>query len=117
MTGLGTRDGKMRRYTLRVLIGLDQFVNTLTGGYPNETLSARAWRKGCIEGNRGWRMFQEITDLIFSPFDPDHCELSYLHFQKPTKTCGIYYPIYYKNTDSIVGGNNPIPIDLPLRVD
>lgn len=34
----------MRKYLTRVLIGLDQFGNTLMGGEPDETISARAGR-------------------------------------------------------------------------
>lgn len=105
----------MRRYTLRVLIGLDQFINTLTGGYPNETLSARAWRKGSIEGRTGWKTFQQATDLMFAPFEENHCEASYLHFQKPTKTCGVYYPIYSDTVDP--HNSKRLPIDLPFDYD
>lgn len=82
-----------RKYILRVLISFDQFANAVAGGYPNETLSARAWRKGRIEGNLFWRCMQEFTDFVFVPFHPGHCEASYLYFKKPTKTCGVYYPV------------------------
>lgn len=99
----------MKKYALRVLIGLDQFTNTILGGYPNETLSARAWRKGSIEGKDGWKTFQTFTDFLFSPIEKNHCELSYIHFQKPTKTCGVYYPIYSDMVDP-----NRLPIDLPF---
>ncbi len=32
------------RYVKRVLIGFDQFVNTVAGGHPDETISARSAR-------------------------------------------------------------------------
>ena len=31
-------------YGKRILIGLDQFLNTLFMGWPDETLSSRCWR-------------------------------------------------------------------------
>lgn len=101
----------MKTYALRVLIGLDQFVNTIAGGYPNETLSARAWRKGSIEGNGAWKAFQQLTDTLFYPLQSNHCKQSYIHFQKPTKTCGVYYPIYSEPMPP--NRRKALPIDLP----
>lgn len=34
----------MRDYILNVLIALSQLGNTVLGGYPDESMSARAWR-------------------------------------------------------------------------
>ena len=65
----------IKQYILQVLIAIDQVVNTLLGGYADETLSARAWRteqKGRIFG----RFFRPLIDLILF-FDPDHCFHSY----------------------------------------
>ena len=59
-----------------VLIGFDQTINCVVWikgdgfGYPDETLSARAWR---LRGqSSAWRV---IDTLLF--FDPDHCRTSY----------------------------------------
>lgn len=39
-------------YVHRALVGLDQFVNVLTGGLPDETISARSAR--AAEQGKGW---------------------------------------------------------------
>ena len=101
----------MKKYTLRVLIGLDQFVNTLMGGYPNETLSARAWRKGSVEGNAYWNTFRVSTDILFSPIESNHCQASYLYARKLHKVCGVYCTLYRPD----IVENKPLPIDLPLE--
>lgn len=59
-----------------VLISLDQTINCVVWikgdgfGYPDETLSARAWR--LREQSNAWRV---IDTLLF--FDKDHCRTSY----------------------------------------
>lgn len=52
----------------QVAIALDQLANTLLGGYADETISARAYRKG-------WRRREAIINWLFR--DPDHCRDSY----------------------------------------
>lgn len=58
----------MTRWLLNLLIALDQLVNALFGGFPDETMSAYAHRVG------GWR-----RDLINGVFfwQDDHCAQSY----------------------------------------
>ncbi len=58
------------------LIAFDQLINTILGGYADETLSARAWRaeaKGRFLG----KVFRPLIDFILF-FDKDHCYNSYL---------------------------------------
>lgn len=64
----------MIQYIKNVLIWLDQGVNVIVfRGYPDQTLSARAWRHA-KNGERIW--LQKLIDsLLF--FDPNHCEESY----------------------------------------
>lgn len=57
----------------RILIALDQLVNALCNGWPDETLSSRAWRWD-VNGKRSWPR-KAIDHLFF--FDPDHCKESY----------------------------------------
>lgn len=52
----------------QVLIAIDQLANALIGGYADETISARAYRKG-------WRYRQQIINWLFR--DPAHCRDSY----------------------------------------
>ena len=56
-----------------ILIALDQLVNALCNGWPDETLSSRAWRWE-QSGKRAWPR-KMIDALLF--FDPDHCRASY----------------------------------------
>ena len=53
---------------LQVLIAFDQLVNTLLGGWADETLSSRAHRTS--------PKIAKVIDTLFW-FDKDHCEVSY----------------------------------------
>lgn len=66
----------MMRYILNVLIAADQLVNTLIGGYPDETLSASAWL-GERDGKIGGRIFRPVIDFLFLPFERDHCKRAF----------------------------------------
>lgn len=61
------------------LVALDQFVlSTITLGaaYPDETISAAAWRtekKGKLLG----KLARPMIDLLFRPFETDHCYKAY----------------------------------------
>jgi hypothetical protein len=62
-------------YIQRNLIGLDQLVNTLTGGYPDETLSARCGRLGYRNPYKQWEKL--INALFYLWQGPDHCKNAY----------------------------------------
>ena len=69
----------MTRYLANILIGIDQLITTLLGGWPDETLSSYAWRldyNGRIFGT----MFRPAIDWAFrtAKNQPDHCYQSYL---------------------------------------
>lgn len=66
----------MTRYILNILIAIDQFFNTLIGGYPDETISASCWI-GEQQGKILPCFFRPIIDFIFRPFGTDHCRLAY----------------------------------------
>ena len=65
-----------------VLIGIDQLVNALLGGWPDETLSSRAFRWN-RDGLRSWPC-RFIDRLFFWDVAKNggrivrHCELSYI---------------------------------------
>ena len=69
----------MKQRMLNLLIALDQLAYvlvTLGAGSPDETLSAAAWRteqKGRLFG----RIFRPLIDLMFMPFERDHCHKSF----------------------------------------
>ena len=56
-----------------ILIALDQLVNALAGGWPDETLSSRAWRWS-KDGKRDWP--RKLVDGLLC-WDKDHCRESY----------------------------------------
>lgn len=62
----------MRRLK-RILIAVDQLANAICNGWPDETLSSRAWRWE-KNGKRRWPRM--VIDALFF-FDPDHCRESY----------------------------------------
>lgn len=66
----------VKQYIFNVLIGLDQLVNALRGGSPDETLSAAAWRTEQA-GKLGGRIARPLIDLFFSPFEANHCQAAY----------------------------------------
>ena len=63
----------MSGYLYRVLIAVDQLFNSILGGWPDESLRARAWR--CKDRNMKWKIARIVIDTIFF-FDPDHCQTS-----------------------------------------
>ncbi len=83
----------LRWYIFRCLIAVDQMANVvLLAGEPDETISARAWRrsKDFDSGSDAWRIIRCILDCIFF-FDSErlingdqirtigHCEGSYIY--------------------------------------
>jgi len=59
-------------YWRGVLIAIDQLANALFNGWPDETLSSRAWRWH-IQGKRSWP--RQMIDCLFALFgDLNHCE-------------------------------------------
>ena len=75
----------MKRYFLNILIAIDQLVNAVFFGYPDETLSARCWRSYADGGQRkrsGIAVY--VIDRIFfwdkdEDGDYNHCHSSYWH--------------------------------------
>lgn len=62
-------------YGKAVLIALDQLLNALGGGWPDETLSSRFWRWH-VAGVRSWpcRWLDRLAALFG---DREHCRQSY----------------------------------------
>lgn len=66
----------VKRYFLRVLIAIDQLINTVLGGQPDETMSSALWRNK----NRSWYhwlawAFVDMIALLFG--DKNHCQSSH----------------------------------------
>lgn len=60
-------------YWKKVFIAVDQLVNAVLAGWPDETMSSRAWRWE-QDGVRAWP--RRLIDLIFF-WEPNHCRESY----------------------------------------
>lgn len=64
-------------YVFNVLIGIDQLINTILGGYPDETISARCYRN---YDTNGWWMFAHdmINCISFLLGQRRHCYNAWL---------------------------------------
>ena len=58
----------------QVLIAIDQLLNTLLGGWADETLSSRAWR---LRNDPVWWWLYEFINVLFF-WQHDHCHESYI---------------------------------------
>jgi hypothetical protein len=69
---------RLKRYFWYLLVAVDQLLNVLVGGFPDETFSARTWRKA-EAGQWFWQALRRLIDgffrLIFK--QDDHCQKSY----------------------------------------
>lgn len=65
-----------KNYFIQILLSIDQFANTLLGGWADETLSSRSYRQR--NKNKFWRFIQRIADFLFYWKDgPGHCAKAY----------------------------------------
>lgn len=68
---------KVFAYFKNVLIALDQLLNTVCGGFPDETISAVCYRKSQEKGHYGFKLLKFILDITLTPIKQDHCFESY----------------------------------------
>ena len=92
------------RFAKNILLSIDQFGNVLLLGSADETISARSYRQGELEGHRGWAIARKVIDKLFW-FDPDHAAEAYAaefsrhhmpeHYHKPRQSddCSNAAPI------------------------
>lgn len=75
-------------YAKAVLIAIDQLLNALLCGWPDETLSSRCWRWD-RDGKRQWP--RRLVDALFF-WEKEHCRESYeseqLRMQMPPELRG-----------------------------
>ena len=64
-----------KEYGWAVVVAVDQLVNTVLGGYPDETFSSRTHRKA-LAGQPFWRLVRWAIDGLFF-WEKDHCHQSY----------------------------------------
>lgn len=63
---------------MQFLIAIDQLLNTLLGGWADETLSARAYRRH-VTSTR-WRRTMKVINAAFF-WQDDHCRSAYISEQ------------------------------------
>lgn len=65
-------------WAMAVLIAFDQLLNAMLAGWPDETLSSRAYRCGVLDQTpkKRWVIARWIIDAIFF-WQEDHCLQSY----------------------------------------
>jgi hypothetical protein len=61
----------LKSYLWNLLVSLDQSLNTILGGHPDETISSRA-AKSRKQGKRWACILCDLLDKL----DPNHCEKS-----------------------------------------
>jgi hypothetical protein len=69
----------IKQRLLNLLIAVDQLIwVTLTfgEGMPDETISAALYRME-REGRPSGKLLRPLVDVLFSPFERDHCKLSF----------------------------------------
>jgi hypothetical protein len=70
----------MKDRLLHILIAFDQLawvLVTFGKGYPDETISAAAWRME-RQGKIAGRVLRPLVDLLFRPLERDHCYRAWL---------------------------------------
>ena len=68
---------KIKHYFRSLIISVDQLFNTLFGGWPDETFSARCWR---CKYEWPWRFIRPELDCLFWPIDgKGHCYQAWLN--------------------------------------
>lgn len=61
-------------YLHNVMVSVDQFGNTLFGGNPDSTISARTGYFSARTGERFWILQERLINYAFKPVDgPNHC--------------------------------------------
>lgn len=70
----------MKQYLLNLLIALDQLINVVLRGEPDETLSSRAHRMRA-KGHRWWGWTATAIDKLFF-WQPGHCAWAYDYEQR-----------------------------------
>lgn len=79
---------RLKAYLWNLAIAADQFVNTVFSGYPDETFSARVYRKARA-GQWFWKLLREIIDGIFF-WQTAHCAESFFSEERRAHSPGEF---------------------------
>jgi hypothetical protein len=72
----------MMQYVFNQFLAIDQLLNTILMGHPDETLSSRLGRTIGKERYFFVRPLRVTVDLIFYPIEKDHCLNSVMHLEQ-----------------------------------
>jgi len=64
----------VKLYFYNLLIGLDQFVNVILGGAPDQTISSRCWKH---RDHWAGKLAVSFVDFLFGWHEANHCRASY----------------------------------------
>lgn len=64
---------RIKQIPFQTAVALDQLLNAVTGGWADETLSARCWRQ---RANKRWNRARKIIDALFF-WQKGHCKEAY----------------------------------------
>lgn len=88
----------LQKFAKNVLLSIDQFGNVLLLGDADETISARCYREGVVNGKTGWKYFGKFVDTLFW-FEPAHTMQAFqaeqdrchmpMDYQKDGASCAI----------------------------
>lgn len=81
------------KYITKVLLGVDQFANTIIGGSPDETISARSGRLRCgkrVVDRFWWRPLAAGLDLL----QKGHVESAICHEEDGSQQDPAYKEVY-----------------------
>lgn len=70
------------------LIAVDQLLNAMIGGWPDETLSSHAWRS---REHRYWWWTHHVIDTLFY-WQSQHCYWAYMHEQERRQIAPEFRP-------------------------
>ncbi|WP_193617873.1 MULTISPECIES: hypothetical protein [Neisseria] len=75
----------MKTYLKNIAIAADQSINAVFGGYPDETMSSRIYRKERAanrgEASKYWKWLRVAVDKLFF-LQKNHCEKAHLREQQ-----------------------------------
>lgn len=67
----------MKFWMRQVALAVDQLLNSILGGWSDETISARAWR--LHRGKRRWAALRLLIDGVFTLMGQrNHCQDAYI---------------------------------------
>jgi hypothetical protein len=84
------------KYLTKVLLGLDQFANTIIGGAPDETISARAGRQALANTKMSHLIWRPLAWTL-NTLQPEHVQKAICHERDGSQQDPAYRDVYDKD--------------------